>query len=72
MHVSRAVGGREMSNPETAMDLLRFMVTVEKWVKTGDPRAEPFLEVDAVRYQNGELVFHKDRFLETAEKFLVS
>lgn len=50
---------------DTALRLLRFMVTVEQWVKDGDERAKPYLDADAVRlFEDGKVGFHRDRFLD--------
>jgi hypothetical protein len=53
------------------IQLLEFMATVADWVKSNDPRAQPFLDADAVRRINGGGVsFHKDRFLKLAAEYL--
>jgi len=38
------------------------MVMVEELVKAGDPQAQRFLDADAVRYENGVVSFHQQRF----------
>lgn len=47
----------------SALNLLRFMVQVEQWVREGNERAKPYLAADAVRFNGGQVSFHRDRFL---------
>src|SRR5438477_11127908 len=55
-------GERDKREKEEAMSLLHRLVQVGKWAESGDPRAQPFLEADAVRVVNGKACFHPQRF----------
>lgn len=53
-----------MSVESQAMAMLQFMGLVRQAALQGDPLAQPYLDVDAVRVVDGEVQFHKDRFLK--------
>jgi len=53
---------------EVAMNMLRHMAAVRKWALAGDTQALPYLAEDAIRVENGEVSFHKERFIDVAVK----
>jgi hypothetical protein len=52
-----------MTVEERAKIMLKKLVEVERWVKSGDPRATPYLNAGAVCFIDGKVQFHRDRFL---------
>jgi hypothetical protein len=49
---------------ERAKIVLKKLVEVEGWAKSGDPRAKPYLDNGAVRIVAGKAEFHRDRFFD--------
>lgn len=48
-----------------AMELLVRLGEIEHWVKSADPRADPYLEAGAVKIlPNGEVAFCREKFIE--------
>lgn len=46
--------------------MLRQAARVRSWVEAGDMRAQPYFDVDAIRFgPHDEFSFHKERFLDT-------
>ena len=56
---------RSCSSREVAMSLLRFLCVVEGWAQVHDPRAQPYFDANAIRWEDqvgGRLAFHPQRF----------
>lgn len=58
--------------PDQAMALLRRLIQVEDWARQGDPRAQPYLDADAVRIVDGRAEFHRTRFIHVLTEQLVN
>jgi len=49
---------------EQAATLLRHIIEVGDWALSGDPRAKPYLDADAVRIEDGVPHFNEKRFID--------
>ena len=57
---------------EIAMALLQAMATIGRAAVAGEPRAQAYLDADAIRIVDGKPQFHKDRFLAVLANDLMS